>query len=121
MLGMIFTGIVDVVKGWFALRAARQVTQLQLHQQFQERQYMDGYALQYAQLLSFKGSNLLREESFWLVAIPIAASAIFPNFAHNCAQNVVYAIPEKMLWLMGSMIAAIFGLGKWSDAKGMSR
>jgi len=68
-----------------------------------------------AQLYSFKAENLLREEAFWFVAIPILISSVFPNFMHQCVQNVTYAIPEKMLWVMGGMIGAIFGFGKIKD------
>lgn len=107
-----------LARDFIALKKSKQNAELATHNRVTAQQLagtLSDTVLAAAQLYSFKRANLLREEAFWMVAIPIVLSTMFPDFAHNCVQNVLYAIPEKMLWLMGAMILAIFGLGKIKD------
>ena len=107
--------ILSLTSGYFALKRAKQDAAIQAHKTLATQQLagdVSQTAYSVAQLYSFKGENLLREESFWMVATPIVISCIYPEFVHKCVLNVQYAIPEAMLYMMATIILTIFGANR---------
>ena len=105
----------SLVSGYFALKRAKQEAATQAHKTLATQQLageVSQTAYSVAQLYSFKSENLLREEAFWLIAMPIAVASIRPEFVHKCVLNVTYAIPSAMLYMMATIILTIFGANK---------
>lgn len=104
---------IGLVRDFVALKKAKQNAEIQTHNRIAAQQAagtLSDTVIEAAQLYSFKGANLLREECFLMVAIPIVVSTFAPEFVRQCVHNVIYAIPQPMLWLMGGIIATAFGI-----------
>ncbi len=114
MLGIIFTGIVDMVKGWLAVRAAQQATQLQLHKQIQTQDNQQ-LALQSLQLLSFKTANFLRITDFFILLTPYIVCIFAPDSVKIYFAHVANSIPAWFQYITVGAFYAIWGLGKHID------
>lgn len=114
---MIGDGI-GLVRDIISLKKAKQNAAIATHNRVAAQQIagtLSDTTVETAKLYSFKGENLLREEAFWIVFTPIAFAAFFPNFVHQCVQNVTYAVPDSLLKIMGYLIITIYGGVKLKD------